>query len=479
LTDPITIDGDGQRVCFEGLPPDVAGRLSYPAWELAPAKYGVRAAYRRRALLREGPGRSPIDKALVGARGVEGLATRLLRRSELRYTRRIERPVELPAPELDAFPRTGPIDSTVLHAVRRHHQIQIRLRAAVDAARVAVQIPIGYPKALITIAVQHIREARRVIRLLRAAGIEGSLATSKDLPGNVARVVVVTYGQLGSLAARLHRLDLLVVLDGVAALGKVPRSYLTPLFSPEHYRVPRLIGLVRADRHLAPADLVGLVELFGPEWMTVPAHGWVERPVEVVAAPFDGGAASFSQRLITRKRRNLWHHRLRNRFVARVARSLSAGDRGAFLADVPRLADVRDLPRPASIVVVVEGREHADALAAELQGWPIDSSAPGWTISEIATFDGLRRRSLHDIDAVIRADGGTGVLPLAPAALASPSDQPARALVVIDIRDRHHPELRAAVRARTKTYFDAGWRPAGCDAVDFALLTLFPESDCK
>jgi hypothetical protein len=111
--------------------------------------------------------------------------------------------------------------------------------------------------------------------------------------------------------------------------------------------------------------------------------------------------------------------------------------------------------------------------------WPIDAQAAGWLVREIATFDGLRSRPLQDVDVVVRADGGTGLLPLAPSSLASPSSQPARPLVVIDVLDRHDPELESARRSRECAYMEAGWRPAGCDAVDFALLTLFPKRGRK
>jgi hypothetical protein len=338
-----------------------------------------------------------------------------------------------------------------------------------------VQVALTYPGAVITIAVQHKETARHIARHLRAAGISASAITNQDYPSEGTRIVAATFGQLGRLAANLHRLDILIVSDGVAALGEVPRQFLTPSYTPVHYRVPRVVGLVPANRHLALADRVGLVELFGPETMTIPAHGWVERPVEVVPVPFKGGQASWEPRAVTCKRRNLWHHRLRNRLVAQVARALVAGDRAALSAYISGLDNIQNVPVPARVVVVVEGEEHAAALRAKLPGWSVDAPAAGRLVGEILTFDGLRSRTLEDVDVVVRADGGTGMLPLAQFALASQSWAPARPLYVFDVFDKNHPELRKAVRSRVQAYVDAYWRPAGCDAVDFVRLTLFPE----
>jgi len=287
--------------------------------------------------------------------------------------------------------------------------------------------------------------------------------------------VVATYDQLGRVEAHLHCLDLFIFPDALTALGKVARSWLTPGYSPDHYRVPRMIGLVPADGHLALADKIGLVELFGPVTMTISAHGAVERQVEVMPVNFTCGKACWDSRAVTRKRCNLWRNPRRNRRIARGARSLLAGDRAGVLAAFPRLSNVPGLLLPARVLVAVENMEHAEHVKAELPDWPVDEPAAGWVVHEIATFDGLRSRPLDDVDVIVRADGGTGLLPLAPFALASPSSAPARPLVVVDVLDRNHPELRRAVHSRAQAYVEAGWRPAGCDAIGFVLFTLFPE----
>jgi hypothetical protein len=475
MSKAVKIVGEHHRVCLENLPPDLERRLQYPEWQLAPAKYGPRAVHRRRKILREGPGTFPLEQALVGARGLEPVILRLAIRKGLPCIHRTEPPAELPDPDLGAVLASGAVDVAILCAVRQHYRFLVKYRPGVDPAKLIVQVALAYPGAVMTIAVQHKKQARHIARLLRAAEISASAITNQDHVSADARVVVATFGQLGRAAARLHRLDLLIVLDGVAALGEGPRQFLTPSYTPVYFRVPRIVGLVPADRHLALADQVGLVELFGPVTMTIQAHGMVERPVEVVPVYFKGGQASWDRRALTCKRRNVWHHRLRNRLVAGAARALVAGDRAALAAYVRGLEKVPNFPLPARVTVVVENMEHAEALKAELPGWPVDEPAAGWVTHEIATFDWLRSRRLDDVDVIVRADGGTGLLPMAPLALASPSLAPTLPLVVVDILDRNHPELRKAVRSREHAYVEAGWRPAGCDAIDFVLFTLFPE----
>jgi hypothetical protein len=479
MSNPVTIVGEGHRVCVTDLPQEPEARLVYPQWELAPAKHGVRAVYQRRRLLQEGPGPLNIGSALVGPRGLEPVLIRLAQQTDLGCIYRTVPPAELRDLDVDAGVASGGADIAVLRAIGTHSRLLVRYGRGVDVARLAVQHAHGYPDATITVAVPHIAEARRLARLFRDAGIPTDLISSKGTSCDGSRVVVVTFGELGRAAARLHCLDLLLVLDGVAALGKVARDVLTPAFSLIYSRTPRVIGFVPADRHLALADRIGLMEVFGPETMTVPVHGWVERQVEVVTVQFNGGAASYHRRAVKRKRCNLWHHRLRNRLVARIARALATGDRTALLAIIRGLDSFPDFPVHAGVVVVVEGHEHAAALAAELPGWSIDAPAAGSMVRGIATFDNLRSRPLHDVTIIVRADGGTGLPPLSPFALASPSWAVARPLFVIDVMDDNHPELRGAANGRARAYIEAGWRPIGCDATDFVLATLFPEGGRK
>ena len=77
----------------------------------------------------------------------------------------------------------------------------------------------------------------------------------------------------------------------------------------------------------------------------------------------------------------------------------------------------------------------------------------------IVTQAGLKRAGY--IDVLVRADGGTG-LPLLPDKIATvpATTQPAR-LLLVDMADKHHPQLRRDSRRRREAYEDAGWNLVG------------------
>jgi hypothetical protein len=71
--------------------------------------------------------------------------------------------------------------------------------------------------------------------------------------------------------------------------------------------------------------------------------------------------------------------------------------------------------------------------------------------------------SLSEVDVIVRADGGTGLPPIAPRQLIARPDAPPLAL--IDLDDRHHPVPRRNARARRNAYATRGWFAPGADPV--------------
>jgi hypothetical protein len=67
--------------------------------------------------------------------------------------------------------------------------------------------------------------------------------------------------------------------------------------------------------------------------------------------------------------------------------------------------------------------------------------------------------------ALLRADGGTGLPPLAPEQLIEPDDGPARPLLLLDFDDRGHPVLRRWARERREAYAERGWYGVGVDPI--------------
>jgi hypothetical protein len=103
------------------------------------------------------------------------------------------------------------------------------------------------------------------------------------------------------------------------------------------------------------------------------------------------------------------------------------GDRPALAADYPALAAIDWLPMPARVLVLVEGVDHALALAEYLPGWPVMTgplTTTGLSREQVRRLQAGRpafgsargavvthsARDAHRMagDVVIRADGGLG-----------------------------------------------------------------------
>ena len=135
--------------------------------------------------------------------------------------------------------------------------------------------------------------------------------------------------------------------------------------------------------------------------------------------------------------------------------------------------------RVGRVGVYVDQVAHGLALAA-LLGWPLVAAEDVWgagltgegrailkrgraggALREkpvVVTPDGLQRAGRFD--ALVRADGGTGLPALPAAPLRVKHGRDAR-LLVIDCRDEHHPLLRRWGRQRRAAYAAAGWAVAG------------------
>ncbi|MFO0823765.1 MAG: hypothetical protein U0792_11710 [Gemmataceae bacterium] len=169
---------------------------------------------------------------------------------------------------------------------------------------------------------------------------------------------------------------------------------------------------------------------------------------------------------------------MRNRMIRKLVCALTAGDKSKLKAEYPavaalvvgrvrrtivytdnaghglRLAHALRLPL---VVNVLADRDSltADDLRALDQGAEFcDHSIQ----PVVVTSEGLRH--LGRFDVVVRADGGTGRLPLPARHLMNRSGDD-RDLVVIDFRDADVPLLRHRSRLRAEAYREAGWEIAG------------------
>jgi hypothetical protein len=258
----------------------------------------------------------------------------------------------------------------------------------------------------------------------------------------------------------------MIMLDAQEALGTAGIACLKKC-----YRA-RLVGLLPIGTELSPGEQDELAAVYGFDQVVIPRHGYRPRQVEVSFVPIHAARPSSDIDILTLKRSGLWRHPLRNRQIAKLARS---GNGHA------------DHGRSPSRIVLVENVDHAVELARFLPTWsiltgdavhtpglsPIDQEIlndnrvqEGVTDRVIVTAQGMQKIKLSHVDIVFRADGGTGLPALDLNDLIEPNTQAPRPLQLIDFVDHHHPELRQRSRQRQEAYLDQGWYEAGVDPVE-------------
>jgi hypothetical protein len=174
-------------------------------------------------------------------------------------------------------------------------------------------------------------------------------------------------------------------------------------------------------------------------------------------------------------KRLLWQDARRNRVVASTAKRLAT-------------------TVPGHVVLVVESLDHALALITRVKDWILvtgpDPNLTGLSESKrrlvlgdcrpgapsrsimparkfLATFASLAELDWALVDLVIRADGGTGELPLPAKALNTASDR--APLRVVDITDGHAPFWRMRAHQRQAAYEAIGWATPEQDAATHRL----------
>jgi hypothetical protein len=386
---------------------------------------------------------------------------------------------ELPAPDLAGLGRLGFADAVLLDAVRRHEQAVVRYGPAVDVSRLLAQVALAWPSATLAVVTRRTDEARALRDRLRRLGVEAVAVTGRRTPAEVGRVAVGTPAGMAHTPVQFEWRTIVVAVDGVEATGK---DYLLALrFAPR----ARLFGLLPADARPSPLERDLMTSFFGFAEVVVPRHGHRERPVQVVSYPITGGPTlPAALGGVALNRAGMWHHHLRNRVVARVARAFFTGDADA----VRRLfgPGVTAAGAPG-VAVLVDNVEQALGVARRLPDWdvftgpevhegglgagrrrvlhrPLDplSAAP---LHAVVTAAACPTLYLAGVDVLVRADGGLGLPPLTAEQLSEPDDAPARPLLVVDFLDRHHPALRRRSRRRRQAYDARGWFAPGVDPV--------------
>jgi hypothetical protein len=408
-----------------------------------------------------------IDGAQAGIfrAGMEPLICQLLDSQAIPYVVSGCRPPALPEPRLASLPPGIPADLELISRLARDDRLLIRVDSTrVEVVRLVAQLARAWPGLRIVVATLRTRDANRHAACLRTLGLH--VVSRRGLTGVTdppPRLAVATYARLDIGAVDLSRVDLVVCADALESLGTVASRVIA-----EAHRA-RLVGFLGLHAVVSGPDRDALLERYGPRGLTILRHGSWVRPARVVFEPFGAALpAAKDAPLLKIKREGIWQHRLRNRLLASLAKSLLAAEHASLAARFPRLADMFAGRRPRTVLVLVEVAEHASALSRLLPDWTClvtSASArhfvhtggpPAWCI---ATARAARRLDLAAYDVLVRADGGTGLPPGLSAQSLSVVGEHA-ALVVVDFGDRHHPELRHHARCRREAYLEAGW-PVG------------------
>ena len=337
----------------------------------------------------------------------------------------------------------------------------------------------AFPGLRIIVVVKRFADARRLAHLLRTAGVNVSLFTGQDSGERACtRVAVATYQSAGHEDAGIWDRDMVIADDVSDALGEHGRTALK-FARIDHPSAPRVVGFARTGFAPSLNQYAEMLNVYGPAELVVAAPGAVNRDVEYQFVPVGGSSSPETSGTVGSavsrvKRTMVWENPLRNRLVAKLARGLVAGDAESVAAGFPRLTDNAIVGKKSSVSVVVENGTHARALLHHhLHNWfaigpdigrvpqPPSWGQPAGQLSPaVCTFDGLATMNLAAYDVVVRADAGTGGLPLAPNAMVTTSIT-SNPLLLIDIRDHRDPVLAPFAAKRRRAYEGLGWTPAG------------------
>lgn len=356
----------------------------------------------------------------------------------------------------------------------------------VSVIHLVAQIARAWPYRRITVVVSGRSDTIRYAQQLRTAGIDTYGFSARNQPSVETRVAVCTPSGIAYNPIEPARQDIVIVLNIAAMTAKDHRWRL------RYVTRARLYAMLRVGQHLSPYEEDLVRHVFGFAELIIPRHGYQMRPIEVVWARSAGRQLRFRPVSdFALKRDGIWHHKERNRQIARLATAFAAGDDEVLGRSLHRFHAPRTAGLPLNVFVLAENIEHALDLARKLPGWSILAggsvdhrglSAEQRSIIEqprscrdpympygIVTHAGMQHQGMPWglVDVLIRADGGTNLpdLPMA-AQVVRVADRP---LMIVDLDDDHAPELRGSALRRQTAYCEIGWLPADVPLTEYRV----------
>ena len=292
------------------------------------------------------------------------------------------------------------------------------------------------------------------------------------------RVVVTTYWGLSAETCAQFR-DIAIYLNPAESMGWLG----TRGFGRLHRA--RIFGLIPYG--LQPPSPVKefVTAVFGEESVSVPRHGWIARPVHTVFVPSHLQADLVAgEDVLAVRRRAIWHHPVRNRRIADLARMFASGSCAKLKKSIPGFAKLVFDNEGGRIGVLVASVEHGLALRRYL-GWPL-LTQDGAITDGLSKCDAARLDSPADnpnlvyhnvivttsampqagvFDVLVRADAGVDLPEIYDHHLRGRSGVDDD-LLIVDLDDRHHPLVRKWTRGRKAAYLADGWNVTGGPAAD-------------
>lgn len=381
-----------------------------------------------------------------------------------------KKPVDLQEVARSAYRRSAVQDPAMLEFVRTNSRGIVRIGQGVDAAVLCAQVAKAWPQMKMAVVGCRKKTVAHAAHVLKDAVSDLHVTHVSDYrPDCISRVTVTTFSEQGSV--NLNERELILVLDPVELFGR--RSRIVLDCSP----TARLIGFLPRDPKMSrrDADLVGAY--FGFDRLDVPKHGNIAREVIVVRSSVRGGPRiDVGDDVLELKRRGIWRNPMRNRRIAKLVQLLRQRQQQQLDRRFPSVAHVVRSRQIRTITVLVENVEHAETLHALLPDASIATAfertvatgGAGRDVAvQIATATAFARVDPRNAEVVIRADGCPGLGHLAVIAhtgvTAHTSDSARRCcpLVIVDVADRTHPELRRWAKRRLDAYCDAGFTVEG------------------
>jgi hypothetical protein len=393
----------------------------------------------------------------------------------------------LPNP-VEIQPLAGhPVNTHVLHFVQEKERGVILLGNGVGRCAIIAELAKAFPRQSFAVMTANHRQSKDVQYKLGKFDIRCQRITNtpgRDLDG---RIVVGMFDSRNDRSVEFEKREVLIAYDAKQALAERAQQLLV---QPDV--CGRLFGFLGAGTNLSPLQEDQLAATFGFDRVVVPVHGYRQVRVDAHFMTYNGGVVE-SNKTLQVKREGIWKDKHRIQQVSSVARSLIKRDREKLTCRLPSFNPEDAAGFPWRVVLLADNVDHIAEIASRHRSWPIrlaDNYCSAGLTEEhqrflergtersiegpilIASPEGLAATRPGSFDAVIWAGSGSGFPPIPWHHHVCPAASPSR-LLLIDIRDRHHPLLRSWSTKRRQQYREAGWMDQGlCPTLARALRFL-------